>query len=51
MNKKYICAIDPGVNGAIAIIESNGKFVSVQDMPTFKTGTKNLTIQQERQMQ
>jgi len=40
MNKKYICAIDPGVNGAIAIIESNGKFVSVQDMPTFKTGTK-----------
>lgn len=33
MTTEFIIGIDPGASGAIAILEANGKFVQVFDMP------------------
>lgn len=33
MTTEFIIGIDPGASGAIAILETNGKFVQVFDMP------------------
>ena len=40
---KFIIGIDPGVNGAIAIIEDNGKLVQVFDMPAIEVLIGNKT--------
>jgi len=44
MNRYYI-GVDPGLKGAIAIIDQDGKVVRVTDTPTltFKKGKKNKT--------
>lgn len=41
MKNLKICSIDPGVTGAIALIDQDGYFLKLKDMPTYKTGIKN----------
>lgn len=38
MGKPYFAGIDPGLSGAIAVIDSAGQFVWVEDMPTLLRG-------------
>jgi crossover junction endodeoxyribonuclease RuvC len=39
-----ICGVDPGITGAIAIIESDTKFHAVYDMPTMPRNEKKLQV-------
>ena len=41
--KLYI-GVDPGLTGAIAAIDHNGKLVTVKDLPTMPTGGKNTKV-------
>ena len=39
--KKVFIGIDPGISGAIAILDESGAFIEAWDMPTMQDGKKN----------
>jgi len=42
-----IVGIDPGISGALALMNAEGRVVSVVDMPTIHSGTKNIVNEVE----
>ena len=44
---KFILGIDPGLTGAIAFLDENGKFIAVHDMPVMPNGKAKARIKQQ----